>query len=81
MVRVAVIEVALTIVTFEAVTPVPDMFRLADPIKFVPVSVTFTGEPCAPDEGAMLLRVGAGGSVTLNGNVAVVPFVVVTETL
>ena len=80
MVKVAVMDVALTTVTLEAVTPAPEIVRLAGLTKFAPVRVTLTDDPCAPDDGPIELSVGTG-KVTLKETEAVVPFDIVTETL
>ena len=51
-------------VTFVAMTviPVPLIFTVVAPVmKFVPVSVSVTVLPCAPDAWLRMVSVGAGG--------------------
>ena len=68
--RVAVFEIVKVVVTVVEVTvkaptviPVPDTFTADAPVRFVPVKVTETGVPRAPDEGA--LEVSVGGPVVI----------------
>jgi len=56
--KVAVACVELLIVTPEGVTPVPEMLIVRGETKFVPISVTGTLAPGAPEEGLMEERVG-----------------------
>ncbi len=52
---VTVVEVT---VTAPAVTPVPDTVTAVAPVRFVPVKVTATEVPWAPDAGAIEVSVG-----------------------
>jgi hypothetical protein len=80
-VNVAVICVLLATTTFETVMPVPLTLTLAGDVKFVPVRVTGTDEPCVPVDGLTELNVGGNtAAVTLKGAVPLVPPDVVTET-
>ena len=67
--------------TLLTVTPVEEMATVAPETKFVPVRVTGTLAPRTPLEGAMEVRVGAVAALTVKTAAAVVPPVVVTETL
>ena len=58
MVSVAVIFVALTTDTFEAVTPAELVLTVAPLTKLPPVNVTLTEPPCAPMAGDIELIVG-----------------------
>src|ERR1039457_4748437 len=79
MVNVVVICVVLTTVT--ALTAIPEMLvRTAAPAtKLVPVRVTGTVAPGAPNAGAIVLSVGGGG-LTVKTTGALVPALVVTVT-
>jgi len=71
--RVAVTEVAET--TVRLVTginaPMPPTAKV--PVRFVPVKVTVTLVPRAPDVGLIEVSVGAGGAVTVNVTGLVTP--------
>src|ERR1022692_4144322 len=79
MVNVVVICVVLTTVT--ALTAIPELLvRTAAPAtKLVPVRVTGTVAPGAPNAGAIVLSVGGGG-LTVKTTGALVPALVVTVT-
>jgi len=80
-VRVAVIVVEFTTVRPETEMPAPVGTLMVLPAtKFVPVKVTGTAAPWAPDVGLMDVSTGAGG-FTLNCTLEVVSPSVVTETL
>lgn len=78
--KVAVICVPLTTDTLEAVTPEPEMLRITGETKFVPVSVTGTLTPGAPEEGLTDVKVGAE-DMTVNVRDRLVTEAVVTLTL
>ena len=68
--RVAVFEIVKVVVTVVELTvnaptviPVPDTFTAVAPVRFVPVKVTGTMVPRAPDVGAM--EVSVGGPVVI----------------
>src|SRR6267142_6357840 len=64
------------------VTPVPLMLiDVPAVVKLVPVKVTVTVVPRAPEVGAMLVSVGVAGLVSVKSTLPVVPPAVVTETL
>jgi hypothetical protein len=80
--RVAVIRVAFTTTTPDAVTPAPLTAKAAPLTKFVPVSATGIAVPCVPEEGVMEVSVGPGlEPETVKGNVALVPPTVFTAIL
>ena len=62
IVKVAVTEVPLTTIMLLAVTPVRDTVTAVVPVRFVPVRVTGTAVPWAPDAGAIEVSVGAGAA-------------------
>jgi hypothetical protein len=72
--------VPLAIVTEAAVTPEPEMMIFAGEAKLVPVSVTGTLVPGAPEEGLMEVKVGVR-EVTVNVRARVVWLFPVTVTL
>jgi hypothetical protein len=77
-----VIDVALTTVTFVAETPAPAILTVAGLTKFVPVSVTFTDAPCAPEDGPILDSVGVFGAAEMvNALAPLVPPTVLTVRL
>ena len=82
MLKVAVICVLLTTDTLAvgAVTPEPEILSVTGKTKFVPVSMTGTLAPGAPDDGLTEVRVGAK-DVTVNVRARVVPVDAVTVTL
>jgi hypothetical protein len=80
MVKVAVAVVELVTVKPLTVTPVPDTVREVAPVRFVPVSATGTAVPRTPVLGAIEVTVGAGGAVTVNVTLPVVPPGVTTLT-
>src|SRR5205823_5567405 len=59
MVNVAFTLVSLTTVMPETLTPVPPTAIAVAPVRLVPVSVTLTAVPLAPEEGATAVSVGA----------------------
>jgi hypothetical protein len=59
MVNVAVMDVLLTTVVLLTVTPVPLTATVDPAVKSVPVSVTFTLCPCAPELGLTEVSVAA----------------------
>src|SRR2546430_13424096 len=63
MVKVVVTVVEVT-VKAPAVTPVPDTITAGAPVRFVPVKVTATAAPLAPDVGAIEVSVGGAVVVT-----------------
>ena len=62
MVKVVVTVVEVT-VKAPAVTPVPDTVTAVAPVRFVPVKVTATAVPWAPDVGAIKVSVGGAAVV------------------
>jgi hypothetical protein len=80
------VKEAVTVVAVEpvttALTPVPEKFTVVAPVRFVPLRVTTTVVPCAPEVGASEVSVGVDGR-TVNAPVRmlVVPPGVVTLTL
>ena len=58
----AIVKVVVTVVEVTvkapAVTPVPDTVTAVAPVRFVPVKVTATAAPWAPDVGAIEVSVG-----------------------
>ena len=73
IVNVAVIVESLTTVTPLTVTPAPETVTAVAPVRFVPVIVTGTAAPRAPVFGAIDANTGAGGAVTANNTLPVVP--------
>jgi hypothetical protein len=82
LVKVAVIEVALTKATLVMVKPgTAGVATTVDPaIKFVPVRVTFTDVPRSSELGVMDVSVGPAAATTVNVTALVVPFGVLTVT-
>jgi hypothetical protein len=81
MLSVAVIVVLFTTVNPVTVIPVPPVtVNPVAPVKLVPVRVTATPLPLKPEFGAIEIRVGAGGLVTVNVTVLLVPPGVTTAT-
>ena len=80
MLKVAVICVLLTTDRPLYDTPEPEMLRVAPEMKFVPVSVTGTLAPGAPEEGLIDVRVGVRFR-TVKVTEPLFPLVVVTLTV
>jgi len=82
MAKVAVTVVELTTVTPLMVMP-PPVTSITVPagVKLVPVRVTDTLVPRAPDVGAIDASVGAGGLTTVNVTLLLVPPALVTVTV
>lgn len=77
----AVSEVELRTTTLPATTPVPPIDRLVPAaVKLVPVTVTDTTVPRAPDAGVIDATVGGGGLITVNVTALLVPPDVATVT-
>lgn len=83
LVRVAVIDVALTTTTLLTDRPVPGavMFTVLPVVKLVPVRVTFVAEPRRPELGTIEVSVGSAGATTVNVPALVVPAGVVIVTV
>ena len=60
VVKVAVTEVPLTTTMLLTVSSVPDTLTAVAPVRFVPVRVTGTAVPWAPELGAIEVSAGAG---------------------
>jgi hypothetical protein len=74
MLNVAVIVVSLTTVNAVTVIPPPPVTLIPfAPVKLVPVRVTATLLPLKPEFGAIEVRVGGGGFVTVNVTALLVP--------
>ena len=77
----AVMVVGSTTMTLVTVTALPWTFTVAGEVKFVPVNVTCTVAPCAPDAGFSEIRVGADDApVTVKVCAPLVPADVATVT-
>jgi hypothetical protein len=81
MVKVALICVILITVTPLTATPPPETATVVAPaMKLVPVNVTATAVPRTPVGGAIEVKVGAGGTVTVKVTALLVPPGAVTVT-